>query len=104
MTQITVYSKDTLKVRVTVKREETPVALTGASFAAAIGIPNGKSYAGSVTPVDLLNGIVDVFFDLKPMKELRAMRVMAELQVELGGEAQTVWAADVVLKNSVINS
>jgi len=62
------YESETLRVRVTVRAKASdgtigaPINLTGATMTAAIGIPDQPGTAGTVVPVDLVNGVVDVAF------------------------------------------
>lgn len=93
---------DTLRIRVTVRDSAgSAVDLTGASFVAVIG-GTGRGAdpgaAGTVTPVTLASGVVDIEF---APDSAAAPSAVVQLRVTLAGETQTVYAETFTVRRSL---
>lgn len=103
--RLPLHEADNLRVRVTVREQlpdgttGDPIDLTGATMACAIGTPDTTGTAGTVIPVDLTAGIVDVAFG--PVGNITASWVVAQLRVTRDGETQTAWEQTYAIRPSI---
>ena len=93
----TTYEGDPLVVRVIIwadAQKTTRRDLTGATFEAAVGRQGGTVAPGTVTPVDLVQGEVDVAFPSSAVTlNTRAAALTAQLRVALPGRpSETGWS------------
>ncbi len=98
----TIYDQDSLRVRVTV-RDSAGVAknLTTATMACYFGKAGTIGTTGTVTGVDLTNGVVDILF---PVGSAEGPTSVAQLKVTISGETQTVYSESFKVKQSVRTS
>lgn len=98
---ISIQELDSLKIRVAVSDDSgEPVNLTSASFQCAAG---GGAYgvSGTVTPIDLAEGVVDVSFS---SNTIDVGRWATHLRVTIDGETQTVYREILEVTPSIVAS